>query len=93
MQARLIQKERIQLDEHRFVEIVIWLLPQPLPPSRHRFKYSLAYVVRGECVVRFDNERGKGDHYHWGDSEHAYIFTTLEALIEDFWSLLGNWKD
>ena len=29
-------------------------------------KYSLAYVVEGECVLRYDNEAGKGDHIRLG---------------------------
>jgi tRNA (Thr-GGU) A37 N-methylase len=40
--------------------------PQAVPPSTHAFKYRLAYVVGGECVLRYDNERGKGDHRHAG---------------------------
>ncbi len=38
----------------------------------------------GECQVRYDNERGKGDHRHAGGLESAYGFTTLEALLADF---------
>ena len=26
-------------------------------------------LVDGECVLRFDNETGKGDHRHFGDKE------------------------
>ncbi len=32
--------------------------------SSHGFKYRLAYVVDGVCVVRYDNEVDKGDHRH-----------------------------
>jgi hypothetical protein len=38
----------------------------------------------GLCLVRYDNERGKGDHGNVGDLETPYAFTTLERLIEDF---------
>ena len=46
--------------------------------SVHRFKYALAYVVAGVCVLRYDNEAGKGDHRHAGGVETEYRFTTLE---------------
>ena len=35
--------------------------------STHDYKYALAYVVAGQCVIRYDNEAGKGDHKHFGD--------------------------
>ncbi|RJX36031.1 MAG: hypothetical protein C4531_00760 [Desulfurivibrio sp.] len=41
--------------ESAFAELVLWRLPQPLEGSSHEFKYKLAYVVRGECVLRYDN--------------------------------------
>ena len=62
-----------------------WRLPQALPGSVHPFKYRLAYVVEGVCVLRYDNEAGKGDHRHLGEVETAYRFTTIDQLIDDFW--------
>jgi hypothetical protein len=38
----------------------------------------------GECVLRHDNERGKGDHRHLGNREEAIEFTSLEALYDAF---------
>ena len=35
-------------------------------------KYRLAFVVEEACVVRYDNERSKGDHRHYGDTEESY---------------------
>ena len=32
--------------------------------SAHPFKYRLAFIVNGKCILRYDNERGKGDHRH-----------------------------
>ncbi|MDO4710293.1 MAG: DUF6516 family protein [Pseudomonadota bacterium] len=93
MQAEVIQKERLQVSERGFVEIVIWVVPAPIPPSTHGYKYRLAYVVDGVCVVRFDNERGKGDHYHRGSEEVPYRFTTLAALLEDFWAQVSDWRE
>ncbi|GMV43740.1 MAG: hypothetical protein AMXMBFR64_54560 [Myxococcales bacterium] len=47
-------------------------------------KYRLYCARPGQCVVRYDNERGKGDHRHYGDDEEPYDFTSLDQLIEDF---------
>jgi hypothetical protein len=35
--------------------------------------------------VRYDNERGKGDHRHRDSKESRYAFNTLERLLADFW--------
>ena len=31
-------------------------------------------------------ERGKGDHRHYQGAETAYVFSTVEQLIADFWA-------
>jgi hypothetical protein len=61
-----------------------WELPEALPGSSHLFKYRLALVVNGACVMRYDNETGKGDHKHIGDQEVPYEFVDLDRLLEDF---------
>ncbi len=66
------------------IEGVIWHVPEPVPPSEHRYKYRLVYVVAGERVVGYDNERGKGDHKHWRDVEMAYHFVDVPTLLVDF---------
>ncbi|KAA9129759.1 hypothetical protein F3N42_14575 [Marinihelvus fidelis] len=72
------------IDEASFVETSIVRLSKPLEGSDHPYKYSLALIVGGQCVLRYDNERGKGDHRHEGDIEQAYVFTTLSQLLSDF---------
>ncbi|MDP1939384.1 MAG: DUF6516 family protein [Gallionella sp.] len=67
-----------------FVEIVIWRVPEPVPPSEHSYKYRLVYVVQGQRVVGYDNERGKGDHKHRGDTEENYLFVSPQQLMVDF---------
>lgn len=47
-------------------------------------KYSLFCGDATHCLVRYDNEAGKGDHRHYGELEKPYMFTTLAALLEDF---------
>ena len=51
---------------------------------QHGLKYSLFYGYSGKCLVRYDNERGKGDHRHEGDQEEPYNFVSVEQLIRDF---------
>lgn len=66
------------------IEGVIWEVPEPVPPSGHRIKYRLVYVVGGVRVVGYDNERDKGDHKHLLDLELPYIFCDAATLISDF---------
>jgi hypothetical protein len=66
------------------IEGVIWEVPEPVPPSGHRIKYRLVYVVKGIRVVGYDNERGKGDHKHLRGSEVPYVFLDVATLIRDF---------
>jgi hypothetical protein len=68
-----------------FAELVVWQVPEPVPGSAHSYKYRLAYVVNDICRVRYDNERGKGDHRHLDGVEKAYVFRSLERLLADFW--------
>ena len=64
MKAALLAKSKELRDDGSIVEVVIWELPEPLPPSEHRYKYRLFFGWSGCEVVRYDNERGKGDHRH-----------------------------
>jgi hypothetical protein len=90
--AVLIYDERKEVRPDKFAELKIWQLPNSVPGSRHFFKYRLAYVVSGQCVLRYDNERGKGDHRHFLRSETPYDFTSIEALIDDFWTDVEIWN-
>lgn len=68
------------------VEMVVWRVPQPVPPSGHPFKYRLVFARGGQRVVGYDNERGKGDHKHIGETEAVYRFVSVDTLINDFLS-------
>lgn len=72
--------------------MVIWRLAGPVPGSSHDFKYRLAFVVDEVCVVRFDNEAGKGDHQHIGEEQVPYNFISLQRLIADFWTEIEAWR-
>ena len=66
------------------LEVVIWKVPKPVPPTEHGYKCRAVYVVGGVRLVGFDNERGKGDHCHIGGKELPYVFTSVDQLLEDF---------
>jgi hypothetical protein len=84
MKAVLVLRTRRWLTDDALVEAVVWEVPSPVPGSAHNYKYRLAFVVKDVCVLRYDNERCKGDHKHVGDTEQTYLFTTREALLTDF---------
>ncbi len=92
MNAELMLNERHVVSEDAFVEMVVWRLPLPVAGSQHSFKYRLALVVNGLCVLRYDNEHGKGDHKHVGENSIPYIFTTPQALLADFWNDADSWR-
>ena len=92
MKAVQLVSARIAYSEWVFAELVRWRLPKPLKGSAHAFKYRLAYVVRGECVLRYDNEVGKGDHRHFCKKESSYAFTTPDQLIADFQKDIARWN-
>jgi hypothetical protein len=78
--------EQFELTENVLAEMVIWLVPEPVRGSTHGFKYRLAQIVHGICIVRYDNEAGKGDHKHTGDDEVDNGFAGIDALQTDFWT-------
>lgn len=92
MPAVELLRTRIVFSEEAFAELVLWQVPRPVEGSHHRFKYRLAYVVGGKCVVRYDNEAGKGDHRHYGTREGGYAFQTPEKLIADFRRDIARWN-
>ena len=65
---------------------------QPVSGCRHPYKYRLALVVDGECVLRYDNEAGKGDHRHGDGQESPYPFTEIEQLVADFLTDVTRWQ-
>jgi len=89
----LVVRERRTLDDGHFAEIVIWKLPQPVPPCLHLYKYRLVYIVNGTRAVGFDNERGKGDHCHFGAQQFAYVFRGIPTLLADFDHEIKRWNN
>ncbi len=75
-----------------FADLRIWRVPRPVPGSGHDYKYAMAHVVGGVCVLRYDNEAGKGDHRHVGETEVPYAVATPAQLLADFWSDVDMWR-
>ena len=92
MKAVELVRTRITFSETSFAELVLWQVPKPMAGSTHEFKYRLAYVVDGVCVVRYDNEVGKGDHRHFDGKESAYTFETPDKLIAAFQRDIARWN-
>ncbi|WP_428374697.1 toxin-antitoxin system TumE family protein [Lichenicoccus sp.] len=88
MRARLIQSDKTRFENGAIREVRIWLVPEPVPPATHHFKYSLVYVVEGVRVIGFDNERGKGDHCHLHGLQSPYDFQGIARLLADFRKLV-----
>lgn len=84
MQATLLHRDRIELPSGAIVEMVVWRVPKPVLGSAHGFKYRFAYVVKGKCVLRYDNESGKGDHKHLRGRETAVAFAGIDELVAQF---------
>lgn len=82
--ATLLLHEKVVLSDESVIEIVLWRLPEPTPERPHGFKYRLYYGRRGVCLVRYDNETGKGDHKHIRGREMPYEFKSVEQLRRDF---------
>lgn len=84
MKAERIFYDKAVLPDGGIVEMVIWKVPEPVPPTTHGLKYRLFYGINGERVVGYDNERGKGDHRHVRGRETSYRFVSAEKLVADF---------
>jgi hypothetical protein len=91
MQAQKLIDRRITLAATTFVELVVWKLPEPAKGSDHEYKYRFALVVNDACVLRYDNEAGKGDHVHVGTEERPYRFVDIDRLKADFLADVKEW--
>lgn len=87
MKARLLFKEKKILEDGYILELVLWELPQKTKDRPHGYKYRLYFGDReGKCLIRYDNESGKGDHKHIGEEEIVYEFVDRNKLIKDFYN-------
>ncbi len=82
--AVLLLDEKVVLPDGAIMELVIWRLPRATPDRPHGLKYRLYFGRRGICLVRYDDESGKGDHRHIKGREESYRFVSVEKLRRDF---------
>ncbi|HHN63749.1 MAG TPA: hypothetical protein ENK09_00105 [Nitrospirae bacterium] len=83
--AKLVYHSKLIYPDGAIREMIIWQLPSKTPDRPHGLKYRLYYGnEKGDCLVRYDNESGKGDHRHIKGKEEPYKFTNVEKSVEDF---------
>jgi len=92
MDAELLFRKRIALSETKFVEMAVWKYPSLYEGARMGSNTDSRLVAEGVCVLRYDNESGKGDHKHIEEVEMAYRFTGLDSLQADFWQDVEIWR-
>ena len=84
MKAKLIFRYKAVYPDGAILEMVLWELPAKRDNSPHNFKYRLHYGLFGKTLIRYDNEKHKGDHRHYGDREEPYVFKDVNTLRADF---------
>ena len=85
MRAKLIYHEKFIYADGAIREMVLWKLPNRTSDRPHGLKYRLYYGLSdGTCIVRYDNESGKGNHRHIKGKEKSYQFKDVETLVADF---------
>ena len=92
MKAMLLARAKEVRDDGSIVEVVIWELPEPVPPCLHKFKYRLFFGTTEQARVRYDNERGKGDHRHVAGREEPYAFLSIDELLDNFERDIQEWS-
>ncbi len=85
-EATLIFHRKEDYDDGYLAGLKIWRLPETTDERPHGLKYSLFYGREGVRIIGYDNERGKGDHRHYGAVEEKYVFQSMRQLINDFMS-------
>jgi hypothetical protein len=87
MKAVEYANKKIKLPDGSLISIVVWVLPQASAERPHGIKYRLNYCSSdGSTLVRYDNEKGKGDHKHFSaGTEEPYKFESIDKLLDDFW--------
>src|SRR5437870_3365709 len=84
MKAKLVYRNKI-VTENTITEMVIWELPHKTDDRPHGMKYRLYHGDKtSRCIVRYDNESGKGDHKHIAEKETSYKFISVGRLMKDF---------
>ena len=91
MNASLLFYSKITLvhkrtDSVAIAELKVWLVPKSMYfPEGIKYSLFLVNYSTGEVLMGYDNHKPKGHHIHIGDSERAYVFVNVDALIAEFW--------
>jgi hypothetical protein len=85
--------EKMARKDGTVIELVIWKLAEATPDRPHGIKYRLYYGRGAKCLVRYDNESGKGDHRHILGREEPYEFVSVSKLRRDFESDIAEYGD
>jgi len=81
----LIYREKFIYADGAIREMVLWQLPEKTTDRPHGLKYRLYYGLDdGSCLIRYDNESGKGDHKHVEGREDPFRFQDVESMVADF---------
>ncbi len=78
-----MESERTYFEKGEFVEIRVYEV------ERGKFfpegiKYSMNFIKNGLCILRYDNERGKGHHKHLKGKEVKLEFKDVNNLKRAF---------
>ena len=91
--AKLVYRSKLIYPDGAIREMVIWQLPRKSQERIHALKYRLYYgEQKGNCLVRYDNEAGKGDHRHINGKEDPYAFKSVEKLLSDFQNNIDKFR-
>jgi len=91
--AEPVLSYRRDLSNGDIIQVVVWRLADPLPGSAHHYKYRLHYQdAEGVDIIRYDNERRKGDHRHIKGKEETYRFETVKKLVLDFYDTIRDMR-
>jgi hypothetical protein len=92
MDAELLSYFKEDFEDGTIMEVVIWKVPSN-KERPHGLKYRLHFgKLDGTCIIRYDNEKGKGDHRHIGNKEAPYRFVSTDKLLADFRADIHKYK-
>ena len=80
MGATLLLRTRIIYSEVAFAELVLWRVSAALQGSKHAYKYRLAYMVGGRCVLRVDNALARPPAWQSSTPASAPHLWTLSVM-------------
>ncbi|RHZ35732.1 hypothetical protein [endosymbiont GvMRE of Glomus versiforme] len=73
-----------------FIEIKLWKLATDKPefPEGYKFKWMAFNRDNPREMIRFDNHRGKGPHYHENGTEVFFIWKSRQHTQQMFYQMI-----